>query len=101
MLYYDRIDKREGIDLDKSNNSKEWIICHCCFFNHRYKFQDSVCNCCHDLAMLNVNMSDIAISTIKNLDYLWIIHNISRSESVDLLKSSVLQGHGYIQKILS
>ena len=28
MLYYDRIDIREGIDLAKSNNSKESMICH-------------------------------------------------------------------------
>ena len=28
MLYYDRIDLSEGIDVAKSNNSKECIICH-------------------------------------------------------------------------
>ena len=29
MLHYDRIDLGEGIDVAKSNNSKECIICHC------------------------------------------------------------------------
>ena len=28
MLYYDKIDISEGIDLAKSNNSKECMICH-------------------------------------------------------------------------
>ena len=28
MLYYDRIDISEGIDLIKKNNSKECMICH-------------------------------------------------------------------------
>ena len=69
MLQYDRTDIREGIDLAKSNNSKEFMICHYWFFNHVFEFQNSVCNGCHDLTMLSVSISDIAIITIKNVDY--------------------------------
>ena len=36
MLYYDRIDISEVIDLTKSNRSKEW------FFNHGFEFQDPI-----------------------------------------------------------
>ena len=61
MLYYDRIDLSERIDLAKDNNSKECMICHCFFFNHGFEFQYSVCNGCLDLSMLSVNISDIAI----------------------------------------
>ena len=75
MLYYDKIDIRDGTDHAKSNNSKECAICYCSFFNHEFKFQDFVCNGCHDLTMLSVSISDIAIITIKNVDYRWIIHN--------------------------
>ena len=57
MLYYDRIDISEGIDLAKSNN-KECTICHYFFFNHGFKFQDSICNGCHDLTMLCLKISD-------------------------------------------
>ena len=42
MLYYNRIVISKGIDLTKSNSSKECIICHYWFFNHGYKFQGSV-----------------------------------------------------------
>ena len=73
MLYYNRIDISEGIE-----------------------FQDYVYNGCHDLTMLSVNMSDIAIITIKNVDYRCIIQNISKFESIDLLKNSVLEDRGYI-----
>ena len=86
MLYYDRTDISKGIDLDKSNNSKECMICHYCIFNYRFKFQDFVCNGSHDLTMLSVNICDIAIITIKNVDYRCIIHNISKSEAINLLK---------------
>ena len=82
MVYYDRIDIIEGIDLAKSNNSKECMICDYFFFNHGLEFQYSVCNSCHDLSMLCLNISDIAIITVKNVDYCCIIHNISKSEAI-------------------
>ena len=46
--------------------------------------------------MLSVNISDIAIITVKNVDYRCIIHNISKSEAINLLESSVLKDHAYI-----
>ena len=91
MLYYDRIDIRERIDPNKSNRSKDCVTYHYWFFNHGFKFQDPVCNGCHDLAILSVNITDIDIITIKNVDYHCIIHNISKSEAINLLKNSVLE----------
>ena len=91
MLYYDRIDISEGIDPIKSNKSKECMICHYFFFKHGFKFQDSVCNGCHDLTVLSVNISNIATITVKNIDYHCIVHNISRSEAINLLKNSVVE----------
>ena len=32
MLEYDRIDISEGIDIDKTNKSKEFNICHYWYF---------------------------------------------------------------------
>ena len=86
MLYYDRIDISEGIDLTKSNRSKECMIFLYWFFNHGFKFQDYVNNGCHALTMLSVNISDIAIMTVKNVDYRCIVHNIRKSEATNLLK---------------
>ena len=60
------------------------------------KFQDSVCNGCHDLTMLSVNISDIFIITVKNVNYRCIIHNISKSEGTNLLKNSVVEDLGCI-----
>ena len=69
------MDISEGIDLAKYNRSKECMICRYWFFNHGFEFQDYVCNGCHDLTMFIVNISDIAIITLKNVDYRCIIHN--------------------------
>ena len=72
------------------------MICHYFFFRHEFKFQDYVCNGCHDLTILSVNINNIAIITVKNVDYHCIIHNISKSEASNLLKNSVLENCGYI-----
>ena len=72
------------------------MISHYCLFNHGFNFQDYVCNDCHDLKMLSVNISNIAIITVKNVDYRCIIHNIIKSEAINLLKNSVLEDSGYI-----
>ena len=72
------------------------MICHYCFLNYGFKFQDSrLHNGCHDLTMLSVNISNIAIITIKNVDYCCIIHNITKSEAINLLKNSVFEDRGY------
>ena len=51
--------------------------------------------------MLSVNISDIAIIIIKNVDYRCMIHNISKSEAINLLENWVFEDRGYITKILS
>ena len=69
MLYYDRIDVSKGIDINKTSKSKEWDICHYWYFLDKdFNFQLHVYNGCHDLLMMSLNLSDIAVLNIKNLD---------------------------------
>ena len=71
-MYYDRIDVLEGID--KTSALKECDIWHYWYFlNYSFKFQANVYNRCHDLLMMFVNLSDIAILNIKGSDYHCII----------------------------
>ena len=66
-LYFDRIDVSEEIDINKTSASKECDICHYWYFlNKGLKFQPNVCNRCHDLLMMSMNLSDIAILNIKS-----------------------------------
>ena len=46
--------------------------------------------------MLSGNISDNAIITIKDVDYCCIIHNISKSEAINLLENYVLEDRGHI-----
>ena len=72
------------------------MICHYFFLNHGFNFQYSECNDCHDLTMLSVDISDIVMITVENVDYHCIIHNISKSKAINLLKSSVAEDCWYI-----
>ena len=49
MLYFDKIDVSEGIDVNKTRASRECDICHYWYLlNCSFKFQPNVCNRCHD-----------------------------------------------------
>ena len=43
------------------------------FLNKEFKFQSYVCNTCHDLVTMSINLNDIANSNIKSADYCCII----------------------------
>ena len=70
MLYYDRIEVSEGIDVNKISESKECDICRYWYFlNIGFKFQSNICNRCHGLLMMSMNLSDIAILNIKGSEW--------------------------------
>ena len=86
MLYFDRIDIFEGIDVNKTSASKECDICHYWYFlNKRFKFQLNVCNRCHYLLMMSMNLSDIAILNIKSAGYHSIISGIGKNGAINLM----------------
>ena len=89
-LINDRTYISEVIDASRRNHSNECIVCHYWFFNHGFKYQYSVCNVHHDLLMQCVNISDIAISTVKGADYRCIIHGVSKSDAINLLENLCL-----------
>ena len=91
MLYFDRIDVSEEIDINKISTSKECDICHYWYFVDKgFNFQPYVCKGCHDALMMSMNLGDIAILNIKDADYRCIINGVSKSEAVNLLQKACL-----------
>ena len=91
MLYYDRIDSA------RSNTSKE-----CIFLYLINVFDLMMCHNISNTYLINVfnltmclNTSHIASITVEGIDYRFIIHDISKSEALHLLKNSVLDDSGY------
>ena len=65
MLEYDRIHISEGIDIKKTNASKECKICHYWYFRDiGFKYEPHLCNGCHDLMQKAVSFNNIAIVSV-------------------------------------
>ena len=70
MLYFDRIEVSEVIDVNKTSESKECDVCNYWYFlNKSFKFQPNVCNECHNFLLISLNLSDITIPNTKSADY--------------------------------
>ena len=75
MLYYDKIDVFGGINVNKTSESNECDICHYGYFlDERFKFQPDVCNGCHDILMISLNLNGTAILNIHGADYCCIVN---------------------------
>ena len=80
------IDVSEGIDVNKISKSKECDIYQYWYFLDKgFKFQPNVCNGCHDLLMMCMKLSDIAILNINSTDYCCNISGINKSEVINLM----------------
>ena len=52
MLQYEKISVSEVIDIDKTNASKECMLCHYWYFKDvGFKFEPHVCNKSYDVLM--------------------------------------------------
>ena len=71
MLEYDRIDMSEGTDVNKTNLSKEYDICHYWYFKDiGYKYETYRCNGCHDLMLKKaISFNNVDIVYVKGSAY--------------------------------
>ena len=89
MLEYDRIDILEGIDIYKTNKSKECNICHYWYFlDKKFIYEPYICNGCHDLMQKAVSFKNVAIVSIKGNDYRIYFWYISENDAITLLTNS-------------
>ena len=69
MLCFDRIDIYKGTNVNKTSASKEFNIWQYWYFlNYSFNFQPNIYDRSHDLLIMSVNLSDIAILNIKGSD---------------------------------
>ena len=90
MIRYQKIDISEGIDVNKTNASKECEVFHYWVFGDiGFKFEEHVCNKCHDLLRIAYSLKDIAILNAKGNTYRCILMDISKNEGLKRLNNSV------------
>ena len=91
MLEYDRIDISEGIDVNKTNASKECDICHYWYFlNKNFKYEPNLCNGCHGLMEKAMNFNDVTIVSIKGTNYRIDFWYTSKDDTINIMSNSNL-----------
>ena len=97
MLRYQKIDISEGIDINKTNASKECELCHYWFFKDiGFKFEERVCNRCHDLLTMVYFLKNVAILSAKGATFRCLLMGINKNEALKKLNNSVIYGRGVL-----
>ena len=89
MLEYDRIDLSEGIDANKTSNSKECILCKFYYFlNKNFNYQTYLCDECHDISTKATTMQNLAIiyhgGNVYRVNFVFM----SKNDTFNLIKNS-------------
>ena len=89
--------QKELINIDKTNASKECMLCHYSYFKDvRFRFEPHVCNKYHDVLMTAYELKNIAILNVKGVDFRCILWGISKDEAVNRLNNFVLEDKGVL-----
>ena len=88
MLEYDRINTSEGIDISKTNASKECDICHYWHFKDiGFKYEPYFCNSCHDLMQKAMSFNDVAIVYVKGSAYRDHFWYVSKDDAISIMSN--------------
>ena len=91
MLEYDRIDISEGIDVNKTNASKECDICHYWYFKDiGFKYEPYLRNGCHDLMQKATSFNDVAIIYVRGSAYRIQFWYMSKDDTISIMNNSNL-----------
>ena len=86
MSEYDRIDISEGIDVNKTNLSKECDICHYWYFKDiGFKYEPYLCNGCHDLMQKAMSFNNAAIVYVKGSAYRIDFWYMSKDDAINIM----------------
>ena len=97
MLRYQKIDVSKGTDVNKTSKSKESDLCHYWSFKDvGFKFEEHVCNKCHDLLTMAYSLKNIAILSAKGTTFRCLSVGISKNETLKKLNNSVTYDTGVL-----
>ena len=91
MLEYNRIDISEGIDVNKTNLSKECDICHYWYFKDiGFNHDPYLCNGCHNLMQKAMSFNNVAVVYVKGSAYRINFWYMSKNDAINIMNASYL-----------
>ena len=86
MLEYKRIDYSEGIDVNKTNLTKECDICHYWYFKDiGFKYEHYLCNGSNDLLQKAMSFNIITIVYVKRNACIIHFWYISKDDAINIM----------------
>ena len=93
MLKYDKIDITEGIDVDKTNKSRECMFCHYWYYlNINFSYGPFTCDGCDNIVQKSTDFKNIAIVRVKKSAYRTYFKDISKHKAKKLMNKFDLIG---------
>ena len=91
MLEYEKIDISDGIDVNKSDESKECTLCHYWYFlDKSFSYGPYLCDRCYNMMQKCSKLKNIAIVRVKESVYRICFLYMSKSEAKKLMTNSNL-----------
>ena len=93
MLKYNKIDITEGIDVDKTNKSREYMFCHYWYYlNKNFSYGPFTCDGCYNIVQKSTDFKNIAIVHAKKSTYRIYFKDISKHKAKTLMNKFDLIG---------
>ena len=97
MLEYEIIDISEGIDVNKTNLSKECDICHYWYFKGiGFKYEPYLCNGWHDLMQEAMGFNNIAIVYVKGSACRIHFWYMGKDDAINMTGSNLVDKRGVL-----
>ena len=91
MLEYEKIDISDGIDINKSDKSKECMLCHYWYFlDKNFSYGPYLCDGCYNIVQKCNKLKNIAIVHVKKSAYRIYFLYMSKREAKKLMNNSNL-----------
>ena len=93
MLKYDKIDITEGIDVDKTNKSRECMFCHYWYYlNKNFIYGPFTCDGCYNIVQKSADFKNIPTVHVKKSTYRIYFKDISKHNAKKLMNKFHLIG---------
>ena len=98
MLEYDRIDISEGIDINKTNKSKECMLCHYWYFlDKNFSYGPYLCDGCYNIMQKCNKFKNIAIVHVKkNVFRIYFLYINKRKAKKLMANSNLIDKKGVL-----
>ena len=91
MLEYDRINVSEGIDVNKTDKSKQCMLCHYWYFlDKSFSYGPYLCDGCYNIMQKSIDFKNIAIVHVKKSAYRIYFLYMSKRKAKNLMANSNL-----------